>query len=255
MTKLSWHAAAVTDRGLKRLENQDNYFVSPDDCVFAVADGMGGARDGAVASRLAIDTVKQRWNNTKPERFFSGNTQNWLVDTVAEANLTIYGVSGKDDSPNRMGTTLVIAAQTEDGKMEIAHVGDSRAYLVRGGKANAITFDHSVVMEMYLKKQLTKEQAYDSVYKNLLTRCLGHHDIIQVDKNVIETRPGDWIVLCSDGLNSELQDEEIATLVGSSRTPDEACKKLLDSTKEHGASDNVTIVAVHYYEEAKTTLR
>ncbi len=251
MTNLSWRAAAVTDRGLKRMENQDNYFVSADDRVFAVADGMGGARDGSVASRLAIETVKQRWDNSKPEHLVSGITQDWLVDTVAEANHTIYSVAGDDDSPRRMGTTLVIAAQTEDGKMEIAHVGDSRAYLVRRGKANSITFDHSVVMDMYLKKQLTKKQAEDSIYRSLLTRCLGHNNEIEIDKNVIEPKPGDWIVLCSDGLNSELDDEEIAKLVGLSQTPDEACEKLLEATKAHGANDNVTIVAIHYFDESK----
>lgn len=251
MTKLSWRAAAVTDRGLKRLENQDNYFVSPDDRLFAVADGMGGARDGSVASKLAIDTVKQRWSDCKPEHFLSGITQDWLVDTVAKANLTIFSVSGDDDSARRMGTTLVVAAQTEDGKLEIAHVGDSRAYLVRRGKADAITFDHSVVMEMYQREQLTKKQAAESIYRSLLTRCLGHNDEIEIDKNVIEPKAGDWIILCSDGLNSELDDEEIAKIVGSSKTPDEACKKLLDRTKEHGANDNVTIVAIHYHDESK----
>lgn len=251
MTNLSWRAAAVTDRGLKRLDNQDNYFVSSDDRVFAVADGMGGARDGSVASRLAIETVRQCWTNTKPERLISGITQDWLVSTVAEANHTIFSVAGDDDSPRRMGTTLVLAAQTEDGKMEIAHVGDSRAYLIRNGKAQSITFDHSVVMEMYQRKQLTKKQAEESVYRSLLTRCLGHNDVIEIDKNVIEPKIGDWIVLCSDGLNSELEDEEIAKLVISSRTPDEACEKLLESTKSHGANDNVTIVAIHYFDESK----
>jgi serine/threonine protein phosphatase PrpC len=249
MTKLSWRVAAVTDCGRKRLENQDNFFVSPDSMLFAVADGMGGARNGAVASRIAIDSVKSRWNNERPARLLDDVTKEWLVETVSEANVKICKVSGDDHSAHRMGTTIVIAAHTEDGKVGIAHVGDSRAYLIRAGNAEPLTVDHSVVMEMYQRKQLTKQQAYDSVFKNLLTRCLGHQDDIVVDDTAVEPRPGDWIILCSDGLNSELTDQEIGKLISRCSTPDEACQKLLDKTLSHGGNDNVTIVAIQYFDQ------
>ncbi len=247
MSKLSWRAAAVSNRGRIRAENQDNFYVSPDSCLFAVADGMGGARNGSVASRLAVETIESRWKDDQSQRHQADNAREWLAKTVEDANLTIYDESISDDVLTRMGTTVVVATHTTDGKVEIAHVGDSRAYLVRNGNAETLTIDHSVVMEMVMRNQLTQDQAWHSPFKNLLTRCLGHQLDIEVDKTEVIPRRGDWIVLCSDGLNSELRDPEIAKIVSKSQSPEEACDKLLERTLVLGARDNVTILAIQYF--------
>ncbi len=247
MTKLSWRAASVSNRGRIRSENQDNFYVSPDSCVFAVADGMGGARNGSIASRLAIETIENCWKNEQSHCHEADSAREWLGKAVEDANLTIYGESQFEDIMTRMGTTVVVAAHTADGKVEIAHVGDSRAYLVRNGHAEPVTVDHSVVMEMVLRNQLTPDQAWHSPFKNLLTRCLGHQIDIEVEKTEIVPRRGDWVVLCSDGLNSELRDPEIAKIVSKSKTPEEACESLLAKTLALGARDNVTILAIQYF--------
>ncbi len=244
MTKLSWRVAAVSDRGLKRRDNQDNYFISPDSKLFVVADGMGGAEKGEVASRLAVEAFENNWHQldaVEPQR-----TREWLQSTVSDANLTIYSVSGDVENVRRMGTTIVAAAQCENGTVEIAHVGDSRAYLIRDKKIQRLTTDHSIVMEMVVQKRLTEEQGFNSIYRNLLTRCLGHTEEIEADAFSIEPRPGDWIILCSDGLNSVLRDHEILKIVNKCRTPEEACKNLVDKTYSREAPDNITIVAIQY---------
>lgn len=246
MTKLSWRAAALTDRGLKRLDNQDNLFISSDNRLFVVADGMGGAKDGAVASSLAVETVRNSWNSGdwkgSPKEL-----EDWLVDSITRANNTIYGASGGHiDSPSRMGTTIVAAVHGDDDTLKVAHVGDSRAYLIRDKKVTRLTVDHSVVMEMCMRKQLTEEQAFSSIYRNLLTRCLGHNEDIEVDHTTITPRSGDWVILCSDGLNSVMQDNLIGKVVNRCKTPEEVCQKLLRETYDKEAPDNVTIVAIQY---------
>lgn len=246
MTKLSWRAAALTDRGLKRLDNQDNFFISSDNKLFVIADGMGGAKDGALASSLAVKTLKERWKSDecKPS---NEQLEEWLVASVNEANSTIYDASGGHiDSPHRMGTTIVAAVQTEDDTVKIAHVGDSRAYLVRGKSVTRLTVDHSVVMEMCMQRKLTDEQAFLSIYRNLLTRCLGHNQEIEVDKTTVKLREGDWIILCSDGLNSVVRDNVIGKIVSTCKTPEEVCRKLLEKTYAEDAPDNITIVAIQY---------
>ncbi|HEY9788247.1 MAG TPA: Stp1/IreP family PP2C-type Ser/Thr phosphatase [Candidatus Obscuribacterales bacterium] len=248
MKKLSWKVAAVTDRGLQRSENQDNYYISPDNRVFVVADGMGGLRGGARASKLAVDAVESYWQKRPPDGSDRESLQNWLVDAVSEANSTVFNTASQDESVQNMGTTIVVAVQSDNGTVQIAHVGDSRAHLIRDGKTIVLTQDHSVVMEMLLKGQLTPEQFKTSPFRHYLTRCVGHSGKVEIDKTLVEIRPGDWILLCTDGLSAVVNEEEIVEVVDSVKDPAKVCAVLLEKTLAGGAPDNVTIVAIAYAE-------
>lgn len=246
MLRLEWHVAAVTDRGCKRSENQDNFYVSPDNRVFVVADGMGGEKGGATASKLAVEAVEKRWLANKPHASDKEKIQQWLMDAVSDANSSVWNESAKNIAVQGMGTTIVAAAQSEDGHMYIAHVGDSRAYLVRDGKTIVLTQDHSVVMELLLQGKISAEQFRTSPFRNYITRCVGHNSKVEIDKTPVEIKPGDFVVLCTDGLTAVLGDDSIGGIVEKLGKPADICKKLLEDTLEGGAPDNVTIVAISF---------
>ncbi len=246
MTELSWRVASVSDRGLCRKENQDNFYVSPDERVFVVADGMGGVKGGAEASRIAIETIQKLWKESAPHPNDKEEIQKWLVDAVALANENICDAADKIATSSRMGTTIVIAVQTTGKELHIAHVGDSRAYAMKDGTASTLTSDHSVVNEMLKNNRITVEQCRTSPFKHLLTRCLGHHRDVEVEKTEVEIVSKQWIILCSDGLSSVLSDEQIGASIETCESADQVCQNLLSKTLEAGAPDNVTIVAIQY---------
>ncbi|HEY9778453.1 MAG TPA: Stp1/IreP family PP2C-type Ser/Thr phosphatase [Planktothrix sp.] len=247
---LKWRAAARTDAGCQRQRNEDNYYVSPDFRVFAVADGMGGAVGGAKASKLAVEAIEKRWKDTPPPLGTREEIQKWLQETVTLANQTVWHEAEEDQTVRGMGTTVVVAVQGEGNQMEIAHVGDSRAYLLRDGKPVLLTNDHSVVQEMVRAGRLTEEQARINPYKNLITRCLGHEEKVEIDQTPVELRKEDWIVLCSDGLPTVLRDEQISDVVIDKDEPDVVCEELVKQTLDGGAPDNVTVVVIRYFDES-----
>lgn len=252
MTRMNWRVAAVTDRGLDRPDNQDSYYISPDQRVFVVADGMGGAKGGAVASRLAVEAVEMLWKKEPPPAGGREVLHQWLVEAVSSANQMVFSVASDDPELRRMGTTIVVAVQSDDGFMQIAHVGDSRAYLIRNGKTIVLTQDHTIIMEMLIKGHLTPDQLRTSPFRNYLTRCVGHKSKVEIDETPVELVPGDWIILSTDGLSAVLHDEQIGELVLQCQEPGEVCDVLLEETLFGGAPDNVTIAAIHYVEAPVT---
>jgi serine/threonine protein phosphatase PrpC len=247
---LKWRAAARTDAGCQRQRNEDNYYVSPDNRVFAVADGMGGAVGGAKASKLAVEAIEKRWKELPPPATDRESIQKWLLETVTLANQSVWHEAEEDSTVRGMGTTVVVAVQGDGNYLEIAHVGDSRAYLLRDGKPTLLTNDHSVVQEMVRAGRLTEEQARINPYKNLITRCLGHEEKVEVDQTPVELKRGDWIVLCSDGLPTVLRDEQICDVVSTTHEPDGVCEELVKQTLDGGAPDNVTVVVVNYFDDS-----
>jgi serine/threonine protein phosphatase PrpC len=243
---LKWRVAALTDPGCQRQKNEDNYFVSPDERVFVVADGMGGALGGARASKLTVEAIENLWKSKPPHAEDKEAIRQWLVEAVSAANRSVFHVAEQDASVRGMGTTVVVAVQSVDNYMQIAHVGDSRAYLIRNGKPVLLTQDHSVVQEMVRAGRLTEEQARINPYKNLITRCLGHDDKVEIDQTPVELRANDWIVLCTDGLPTVLRDEQIGEAVENVDEPQRACEELVRQTIDGGAPDNVTVVAVKF---------
>lgn len=243
---LKWRVAYKTHEGKQRPKNEDNCYVSPDERVFAVADGMGGALGGARASKLTMDAIAQLWNDRRPHSSDYEAIKQWLQDAVHLANRSVYSVAEQDASVRGMGTTVVVAVQSDGNKLQIAHVGDSRAYLLRDGKPTVLTQDHSVVQEMVRAGRLTEEQARINPYKNLITRCLGHDDKVEVDLTPVDIKVNDWIVLCTDGLPTVLRDEQISDVVEHLDDPEQVCGELVNQTLDGGAPDNVTVVVIRY---------
>ncbi len=248
MVNLTWKSAGITDVGLKRQDNQDNYHISEDERCLVVCDGVGGETGGALASRLAVETVETLWLSEPPDLSDAEAVEAWLRRAVGEANTSVKQAADASEDKKTMGTTIVMAVTGDDGILHVAHAGDSRTTLVREGKAEVLTTDHSVVMEMHLRGQLTLDQCAVNPYRNLITRCLGHEENVEVDYSQKELQNGDWIILCTDGLSEVVKPEELGPTVSQHTNPGEACDELLKMVLERNAPDNVTIIAVEYKE-------
>jgi len=243
---LKWRVAAKTDAGCQRQRNEDNYYVSPDQRLFVVADGMGGAAGGAKASKLAVEILEEEWKNNPPSGHSSEIVRKWLMQAVNKANEAIFDERESSTLVKGMGTTVVVGVQADGNMLEIAHVGDSRAYLLREGESVLLTNDHSVVQEMVRAGRLTEAQARTNPYKNLITRCLGHEKKVEIDQIPVELKSKDWVILCSDGLSTVLMDDQISEVVSKKADPKLVCEELVKQTIEGGAPDNVTVVVIHY---------
>ena len=237
MSELKW--AARTDVGRARDRNEDSYFAG--DKVFAVADGLGGHNAGDVASKLAIESFRAldgRLGDLPPERI-----SRMLTDAVLDANRAVYRRAQSDAKVRGMGTTLTALAIT-DGSVQIAHVGDSRCYLLRGGAMNQLSSDHTLVARMVQEGKLTPEQAEVHPQRSILTRALGAEPEVDVDSFEVDVLPGDRLLLCSDGLSSVIPEERIREILLSAGDLEEGCAGLIDEANAHGGPDNITVVAV-----------
>ncbi len=221
-----------TDTGRQRKDNEDNAFARAP--IFVVADGMGGAQAGEVASRIAIEAFEQGL----PER---GSAEERLADRVREANRRIYERSRSEQERAGMGTTLT-AAYVDDAHLAIAHVGDSRAYRFRDGSLERLTQDHSLVEELVRQQKLTPEQAAEHPQRSIITRALGPEPDVEVDTWTYAARGGDILLLCSDGLTSMVSEERVAEIIASSESLQHAADELVDEANEAGGRDNITVV-------------
>lgn len=221
-----------TNPGRKRRRNEDSYVIQPP--LFAVADGMGGAQAGEIASRLAADALREEGGN--------GDGEERVASLVREANRRVYERSRTDSSASGMGTT-VTAALIEGTSVRIGHVGDSRAYLIRDGLLEQITRDHSLVAELMRDGKLSQEEAEAHPQRSVITRALGTDPEVDVDTFTIETQPGDVFLLCSDGLTTMVGDEAILRIVQEHRTDlDRAARTLVTAANTAGGEDNITVV-------------
>jgi len=223
--------AALTDTGRKRRHNEDVYVVDPP--IFAIADGMGGAKAGEVAAALAAEALRGE----------GGRGEDAVVGLIQEANRRVYQRATEDAAASGMGTTMTVAL-LEDGRVRIGHVGDSRAYLLRGGELSQLTDDHSLVGELVRSGKLTPEDAESHPQRSVITRALGTDPDVDVDTITIETRAGDLFLLCSDGLYSMVGNDRIQALVERNRGDlDRAAKALVAAANKGGGDDNITVVA------------
>ncbi len=224
---------AITDPGRKRRRNEDAYVIEPP--LFAVADGMGGAQAGEVASRLAAAALKESGAETGGERR--------IVSLIQEANRRVYDRSNEDPNASGMGTTMTVAL-VEDGQVSFGHVGDSRAYLIRDGSMEQLTEDHSLVAELMRSGKLSPEEAESHPQRSVITRALGTDPDVDVDTFTIATRVGDLFLLCSDGLTTMLPNETILDVVERYR-PDMngALRALVSAANKGGGEDNITVIA------------
>lgn len=236
--------SADTDRGLMREENEDAFGLPHSEptlwqthgYLFAVADGVGGYGNGREAAGLTIETLYTA---------YYGNHSPDLLGAIQQANMTVRRrMLTVTDHNWRMGSTLV-ALLFHGGEVQVAHIGDSRAYLVRQGAIRQLTVDHSLVQEQFEAGLIDAEHARSHQKKNIITRAMGAESYVAADLNrFTELETGDTFLLCSDGLTNHVSDEVIADVV-SSYSPVEATKKLIQIANDHGGSDNITIAIVY----------
>ncbi len=222
-----------TDTGRQRTTNEDSYFARGP--LYAVADGMGGAQAGEVASRIAAEAFEPAERGTEPPEAF-------LRSVVQSANSQIHSLSQHDASRSGMGTTLT-AALVEGDEISIGHVGDSRAYRFRDGELKLLTSDHSLVEELRRQGRLTEEEAETHPQRSIITRALGPEEEVDVDTLTVSGRPGDIYLICSDGLTTMVKDVKVREILAESSTLDEATTWLVNEANEAGGRDNITVVA------------
>lgn len=238
--------ALKSDKG-RRPENEDaGLALTSEDLgdiegLYVVADGMGGRASGSTASKMAVDAVRSC--------FLSKTHTNDLASLLAEclqaANKAVYSEAQAKPDLQGMGTTCVAAA-VRDGQVYFAHMGDSRIYLLHDGRLDILTEDHSFVAEQVRAGKITQEDARKSRFRNVITKAIGLEPDAQPTTGSTEFKPGDVLLLCSDGLSGPVKDEEIADILRNSSNPDEACNRLVDAALRNGGSDNVTALIASY---------
>jgi serine/threonine protein phosphatase PrpC len=223
-----------TDTGRQRNANEDSVFTRAP--LFVVADGMGGAQAGEVASKAAVESFDRELPAGPPERV--------LRETVQAANRTIHDHAQKDPDLAGMGTTITAAiVDLESEEVAIGHVGDSRAYRLRGARFERLTRDHSLVEEMRRKGQITEAQAEEHPQRSIITRALGPEPEVEVDLQTVPAQAGDVFLICSDGLTTMLGDEQIGKLLARSTSMQTAVRALVDEANRAGGRDNITVIA------------
>jgi protein phosphatase len=237
MLRVADHYAA-TDTGRQRRANEDSLLArSP---LFVVADGMGGAQAGEVASRIAVDSFRHGLDD-------ASQPESALATLALEANSRIHELSHSNAEHAGMGTTLT-AVYVGDQEVAIAHVGDSRAYCLRDGELLRLTDDHSLVDELMRQGRLTPEEAVEHPQRSVITRALGPEGTVEVDTRTFRARAGDVYLLCSDGLTTMLAEEAIAEVLRTHRRLRDAGEALIAAANEAGGRDNITVVLLRLEE-------
>lgn len=245
------NSAGLTDVGRKRNHNEDSYLVDEELQLFVVADGMGGHAGGGTASRIAVETIDRELRRVRDSSDNPFKVDCNLQDSplpehlraaVEKACVEIFKAAQEDPRLNGMGTT-VISVLVRGNHALFAHVGDSRAYLIRGNLVQQVSEDHSLVNEQIKAGMITPEEAKHSRYKNIITRSVGFEEEVQVDVMGLIAEPNDAFVLCSDGLANMLEDREIGEVIRTSELK-EAPRKLIEMANERGGDDNITVIVV-----------
>ena len=244
--------AAASDRGRVRPNNEDAFIADPALGIFAVADGMGGQEAGEVASRMAVDSLREAIRSAgKEKETFSeelttvlSSPANVLIYGIRMANQKICKSSLEKIEYRGMGTTLV-AVYFFNSSSIVAHVGDSRLYRLRGQTIEQVTEDHSLVWEHYKRGLITKEALSSSPLKNIVTQALGLHPTLDVDAKELAIQAGDFLILCSDGLSDLVQDEEMVDILQNAAGDlDRACGDLIRLANFRGGKDNITVLLI-----------
>jgi serine/threonine protein phosphatase PrpC len=237
-------AGAVTDPGRVRPANEDSVYADAGAGILIVADGMGGHAAGEVASDIAVTMIARILSEELPPGGVeTGVISSLLESAVEQASAAIRTRAAGDPSLHGMGTT-VVAAVVRGEQISLAHVGDSRAYLIHEGQIRRLTHDHSLVADLVRAGQITPSQARKHHLRNVITRSLGFEVSARPDFQAVGWEPGDWLVLCSDGLTNMLEDDEIASAAGSADTdPEAVCRRMIALANERGGTDNISVVA------------
>ena len=235
---------AVTDIGKVRRINEDNYYVceKPPFPYAVVADGMGGHEAGEIASMMVVDIIREYLEKNLSEELDYVEAGEVIRQAFISANSIIYEYAKEHYKVMGMGTTTTLA-MIYSGKVIIAHVGDSRAYMIDKKKITQVTKDHSYVQELVSRGEITQEMAKHHPKKNFITRAMGAEETVKVDI-IIKEYKGEKVALCSDGLTNFVEDEEIKTYLNGRRTLQKSAQALVDLANERGGGDNITIAVL-----------
>jgi len=239
---LEFHSS--TDTGRARNNNEDSVAVDESTAMMVLADGMGGYNAGEIASGMATSFIKTelgRWLAEASEAATDTDVRRAMDICVDNANRAIFNAANSNPQYAGMGTTLVVGVFRE-GRLLIGHVGDSRAYRLRGGRLTQITHDHSLLQEQIDSGLITAEQAAFSANKNLVTRAVGVEDTVLLETHMHDVLPGDTYLLCSDGLSDMLDDESISQLLQGCESLAEGASALIDAANDAGGKDNISVV-------------
>ncbi len=246
-------SAALSDKGLKRGDNQDRYLVDGKRKLFLLADGMGGHKAGQVASQITLEAVEEFVSLATGDRQFtwpfgydsqSSFRENVLLTALRLANLRVCQAAQQQEKWAGMGSTVIMLWLIKEGLASYAHVGDSRLYLLRDGELRQLTRDHSVVEEQIQAGLISAEQARAHNLRHVLTQAIGVHQPLNLEAGEVKVEPGDLFLLCSDGLSDQLEDGAIAGILDGDSDLDRACRELVDAANREGGEDNVTVVLV-----------
>jgi len=247
---LAVEVAGKTAVGCVRTNNEDNFGFDSRHGIFVVCDGMGGQAAGEVASKMGVDILLDYFRNHASDvgkRSLNGQDGSSgaqsLANAIQLANKTIFHAGQEQNGRSGMGST-VVAALVRGNSLAIAHVGDSRIYLVRQGTIQQLTQDHSLVMEQVRRGYITLEQAQQSEMQNIILRALGSEEVVEADIEDLVAVSGDILLMASDGLTRYVQDDEILKIVQEPRGLEKACGELVKTARERGGDDNITCLLV-----------
>jgi len=238
-------AQFLTDRGLVRGHNEDSggvYYNSSGQLLAIIADGMGGHQAGDVASQMAVSIMQDHWIECKglnsPEQ-----VEEWVVDTLKNVNSAIYKQALHHDEYNGMGTTIVITISTDDF-ITIAHIGDSRCYLLNETGFQQVTEDHSLVNELVRSGQISEADAKHHPRKNIVLKALGTEENVEADVQCLSWEQGNKLLLCSDGLTDKVSNKELAEFIQSNNSLKETAQQLINLANERGGEDNISLIII-----------
>ena len=251
-------SSGLSDVGRVRTNNEDSFRIVEALNLFILSDGMGGEAHGEVASAMAVDVINKYCESEKEDSGatvldeapanISSQTRR-LKQAVAQANFQIFQAAQKNPEQRGMGATIT-ALWLKDTLMSIAHVGDSRAYLLRNGNLQQLTNDHSLVAEQVRRGLITPQQAEESEMQSVLLRALGAHPEVEIDADEVEIIPRDVLLLCSDGLTRMVTEPEIAGALQAETVPSAAAERLIALANDNGGIDNVTVIVVRFEDDA-----
>jgi serine/threonine protein phosphatase PrpC len=251
-------SSGLSDVGRVRTNNEDSFRIVEALNLFILSDGMGGEAHGEVASAMAVDIINKYCESEREDSGatvldetptnFSSQTRR-LKNAVAQANFQIFQAAQKNPEQRGMGATIT-TLWLKDTLLSIAHVGDSRAYLLRSGNLQQLTNDHSLVAEQVRRGLITPQQAEESEMQSVLLRALGAHPEVEIDTDEVEIIPRDVLLVCSDGLTRMVTEPEIAGALQAETVPSAAAERLIALANENGGIDNVTVIVVRFEDDA-----
>jgi protein phosphatase len=251
-------SSGLSDVGRVRTNNEDSFRIVEALNLFILSDGMGGEAHGEVASAMAVDVINKYCESEKEDSGATvldevpaniGSRTRRLKNAVAQANFQIFQSAQKNPEQRGMGATIT-ALWLKDTLLSIAHVGDSRAYLLRNGNLQQLTNDHSLVAEQVRRGLITPQQAEESEMQSVLLRALGAHQEVEIDVDEVGIIPRDALLLCSDGLTRMVTEPEIAGALQAEIVPSAAAERLIALANENGGIDNITVIVVRFEDDA-----